>query len=59
MADFATAAYMAASMDWRLIGRRDAAMAQLTSDVPKQQIASQSIYQDKTGYIVYLEVVHA
>ena len=59
VADFGTAAYMEAFMDWRLIGRGDAAMAQLTSDVPSQQIASQSVYQDETGYIVYLEAVHA
>lgn len=56
--NFATAAYMEAFMEWRLIGRGNAAMAQLSSDVPSQQIASQRVYQDETGYIVYLEVVH-
>ena len=58
VANFGTAAYMEAFMDWRLICRGDAAMAQLTSDVPPQQIASQSVYQDGIGYIVYLEAVH-
>jgi len=59
VANFATAAYMEAFMEWRLICRGDAAMAQLTSNVPSQQIANQSVYQDETGYIVYLEAIHA
>ena len=48
--------YMEAIMDWTLIYRDEAAVAQFTSLLAPDEIASQSLFRDSTGNVVYLTI---
>lgn len=52
-------AYMDAVMDWRLIYRGEAEMAEIAAAVPGTEVARQRLYRDLGGNVVYLEMDRA
>ncbi|MBM3240522.1 class I SAM-dependent methyltransferase [Candidatus Poribacteria bacterium] len=51
-----TAGYMEAIMDWWLIFRDEQAMQQLTSRIPRSQIAQQRIFHEDNQNVLFLEI---
>jgi hypothetical protein len=60
VANFATslrdAAFMEAFMDWPLIYREESAVECFAQQIPESQIASQRMFRDGPGNVIYLEL---